>query len=143
MVINSVPLRQLACPYIQEGFCVPLRKTSPIYTGKILRALRKIPPIYIGGILRTPTQNLSYIYRRDFAYPYAKPLLYIKSIIYIYIGGILRTPTQNLSYIYRKDFACPTQNLRRDFVYRLYRYVRFTGNTWSEVLTHGPGSNKV
>ena len=28
---NSVPLRQLACPYIQEGFCVPLRKTSPIY----------------------------------------------------------------------------------------------------------------
>ena len=68
MVINSVPLRQLACPYIQEGFCVPLRKTSPIYTGKILRALRKIPPIYTGGILRTPTQNLSYIHRKDFVY---------------------------------------------------------------------------
>ena len=83
MVINSVPLRQLACPYIQEGFCVPLRKTSPIYTGKILRALRKI------------------------------------------LGGILCTDCTDM------------QSTHHD------NRIRFTGNTWSKVLTHGPGSNKV
>ena len=106
MVINSVPLRQLACPYIQEGFCVPLRKTSPIY---------KIHHIYI--------------YRRDFAYPYAKPLLY-------YTGKILRALRKILGGILCTD-CTDMQSTHHD------NRIRFTGNTWSEVLTHGPGSNKV
>ena len=98
-----------SCIY-RRDFAYPVRKTSPIYIGKHgYKQCTPMPtglPIYTGGILRTPTQNLSYIYRkdfacptqnpsyiyrRDFAYPYAKPLLYIKSII----------------YIYRRDFAYP------------------------------------
>jgi len=31
-------------------------------------------PLYIGELLRTPTQNVSHVYRRTFAYPYAKCL---------------------------------------------------------------------
>ena len=92
--------------------------------------------------------------------------VYIYIYIYIYIGGILRTPTQNLSYIYRKDFAYPTQNLRRvggilctdctehmvlvaikcklvHCMHMLSAVHMVSANTWSEVLTHGPGSNKV
>ena len=76
-----------SCIY-RRDFAYPVRKTSPIYIGKHgYKQCTPTPtglPIYTGGILRTPTQNLSYIYRKDFA-----------------------CPTQNPSYIYRRDFAYP------------------------------------
>jgi len=59
----------------------------------------KSMPLYIGELLRTPTQNVSHVYRRTFAYPYAKCPMYT--------GEILRTPTQNVSHVYRRSFVYP------------------------------------
>ena len=60
-----------SCIY-RRDFAYPVRNTSPIYIGKHgYKQCTPTPtglPIYTGGILRTPTQNLSYIYRKDFVY---------------------------------------------------------------------------
>ena len=95
------------------GFSLTIRKIILGDYKKTLQPSTKALPYYIGGILRTPTQNISCIYRRDFAYPYAKLLLYIwaAQIAYpharknpgfpIYIGEILRTPyAKSLLYIW-------------------------------------------